>query len=210
VIPKVHHFCFGLPWTGGDWGLVHYVFVKSAVERIRPKHAFLYFEHRPRGPFWYRTAKIMYGIKITALRTIFGNPLNHSAHCADVPRLQKRIEIRGIYLDCDVFVYLGFHDLLDNSVALGQDGSTELVGHYVVILAAPNARALFYPHWDDEGIGRLFASTDPIPSNGVYVNQPPLGTQSEVRASAESDSCPCQTDPLQLPPMSSSYCRPSP
>jgi hypothetical protein len=217
VIPKILHFCFGLSPKGGDWGLVHYVCVKSAVERIKPEQAFLYFEHRPRGPFWDLTTKIVECKKIVAPRTIFGNPLSHYAHRADVLRLQKLIETGGIYLDCDVFVHRGFDDLLENSVVLGQEGDTELVGLCnAVILAEPNApfltrwysqyknfrsgrgdqfwnehsvklprqlaaahpeeltilgpRAFFWPHWDDEGLRKLFASTDPIPSSGVYAN----------------------------------------
>jgi Methyltransferase domain/Glycosyltransferase sugar-binding region containing DXD motif len=217
VIPKILHFCFGLSPNGGDWGLVHYACIKSAVERIKPEQALLYFEHRPRGPFWDLTTKFVECIQIIAPRTIFGNPLNHYAHRADVLRLQKLIETGGIYLDCDVFVHRGFDDLLENSVVLGQEGDTELVGLCnAVILAEPNApfltrwyskyknfrsggadpfwnehsaklprqlaaahpeeltilgpRAFFWPHWDHEGLRRLFASSNPIPSSGVYAN----------------------------------------
>jgi hypothetical protein len=217
VIPKILHFCFGLSPKGGDWGLVHYACIKSAVERIKPEQALLYFEHQPRGPFWDLTTKIVECVKIIAPRTIFGKPLNHYAHRADVLRLQKLIATGGIYLDCDVFVHRGFDDLLENSVVLGQEGDAEFVGLCnAVILAEPNApfltrwysqyknfrsgggdpfwnehsvklprqlaaahpeevtvlgpRAFFWPHWDDEGLRRLFLSTDPIPSNGVYAN----------------------------------------
>jgi hypothetical protein len=217
VIPKILHFCFGLSAKGGDWGLVHYACVKSAVERIKPEKAFLYFEYRPRGPFWDLTTKIVECKKIIAPRKIFGNPLNHYAHRADVLRLRKLIETGGIYLDCDVFVHRDFDDLLANSVVLGQEGDIASVGLCnAVILAEPNApfltrwysqyktfrsggydsfwnehsvklprqlaaahpeeltivgpRAFFWPHWDDEGLRRIFASTDPIPGNGVYAN----------------------------------------
>jgi len=217
MIPKILHFCFGLSSKGGDWGLVHYACVKSAVERIKPEQAFLYFEYQPHGPFWDLTTKIIECKKITAARTVFGNPLVHYAHRADVFRLQKLIAVGGIYLDCDVFVHRDFDDLLDNSVVLGQEGETETVGLCnAVILAEEGApflrrwysqyksfrskghdpfwnehsvklprklaethrdelailgpRAFFWPMADGEGLRRIFASNEPIPSAGVYAN----------------------------------------
>jgi hypothetical protein len=217
MIPKILHFCFGLSSKGGDWGLVHYACVKSAIERISPAQAFLYFEYQPRGPFWDLTTKIIECKKIIAPRTVFGNPLVHYAHRADVVRLEKLIEVGGIYLDCDVLVHRDFDDLLDNSVVLGQEGDTETLGLCnAVILAEPGARflrrwysryksfrskgwdlfwnehsvklplrltqthpeeltilgprAFFWPTADDQGLRRIFASNEPIPSKGVYAN----------------------------------------
>src|SRR5215831_12654750 len=118
MIPKILHFCFGLSLKGGDWSLVHHACVKSAVERLKPDQAFLYFEYEPRGPYWDLTRKLVRCERITAPRTVFGNPLIHYAHRADVVRLQKLIEVGGIYLDCDVLVHRDFDDLLDNSVVL--------------------------------------------------------------------------------------------
>src|SRR6266567_2960671 len=118
MIPKILHFCFGLSPNRGEFGLAHYACVKSAVERIKPNHAFFYFEYRPHGPFWSLTSKMVDCKRITAPRSVFGNPLLHYAHRADVLRLQKLIEVGGIYLDCNVFVHRGFDDLLDNSVVL--------------------------------------------------------------------------------------------
>jgi predicted O-methyltransferase YrrM len=143
MIPKILHFCFGLSRQGGDWGLVHYACVKSAVERIRPEQAFLYFEYMPRGPFWDLTAKFVTCRKITAPREVFGNPLLHYAHRGDVLRLEKLIEMGGIYLDCDMFVHRDFDDLLENSVVIGQEGEQGKFGLCnAVILAEPDASFL--------------------------------------------------------------------
>jgi hypothetical protein len=217
MIPKILHFCFGLSSKGGDWGLVHYACVKSAVERLKPEQAFLYFEHVPRGPFWDLTTKLIKCEHITAPRSVFGNPLLHYAHRADVIRLEKLIEMGGIYLDCDVLVHRDFDGLLDNSVVLGQEGENRTLGLCnAVILAEPGApflkrwyleyksfrskghdqfwgehsverplrlakaygeevmilgpRAFFWPTWEEAGLKRMFASTEPIPSEGVYAN----------------------------------------
>jgi hypothetical protein len=51
---------------GGDWGLAHYACIKSAVERIKPQKAFLYFEYEPTGPWWDLTTKIVTCKRITA------------------------------------------------------------------------------------------------------------------------------------------------
>ena len=117
--------------------MVHYACVKSAVERIRPEQAFLYFEQLPSGPLWDLTTEIVKCEKITAPRAVFGNPLLHYAHRADVVRLEKLIEMGGIYLDCDVFVHRDFEDLLDNFVVLGQEGEDGLCN--AVIMAEPGA-----------------------------------------------------------------------
>jgi hypothetical protein len=215
VIPKILHFCFGLSPIGGDWGLAHYACVKSAVARIKPEQTFLYFEYPPIGPWWDLTTKIVRCEQITAPRAIFGNPLIHFAHRADVVRLEKLIEIGGIYLDCDVLVHRNFDDLLNNSVVLGREGEGDGFGLCnAAILAEPGApflrwwyseyksfrskghdrywcehsiqiplklaqahpgeltvlgpKAFFWPTWEEEGLKRIFASTEPIPREGVY------------------------------------------
>jgi hypothetical protein len=147
MIPKILHFCFGLSPKGGDWGLAHYACVKSAVHRIKPKQAFLYFEYTPNGPFWELTTKIVECRQITAPRSIFGNPLLHYAHRADVVRLQKLLSTGGIYLDCDVFVHRDFDNLLGGSaVVMGREESYGLCN--AVVLAEPGAT--FLRRWYDE------------------------------------------------------------
>jgi hypothetical protein len=153
MIPKILHFCFGLSPKGGDWGLTHYACVKSAIDRIKPEQAFLYFEFRPSGSFWELTTKIVECQQVTAPRSIFGNPLIHYAHRADVVRLEKLLSIGGIYLDCDVFVHRNFDDLLNNAVVMGRQEEQGLCN--AVMLAEPGAA--FLHRWYDEY--RSFRST---------------------------------------------------
>lgn len=120
MIPKIIHFCFGMsPW-GRPWSLSHHACVKSAVERIKPTTTFFYCEYEPKGPWWRLTREMVTLVKIKAPRTIFSKPLLHPAHRADVVRLEKLLEVGGIYLDCDVFVHRDFDDLLKYSAVLGQ------------------------------------------------------------------------------------------
>src|ERR1700691_1241250 len=99
-IPKILHYVFGMArdFGGKPWSLVHHVCLKSAVERINPEEVFFYYEHEPTGPWWALGRQLLTPVKITAPREIFGRPLEHVAHRADVVRLQKLIEFGGIYL----------------------------------------------------------------------------------------------------------------
>ncbi len=126
MIPKVLHYCWGMSAREKPWSLVHHVCVKSAVERINPSATYLYYEYEPRGAWWRLTRELLTPVKIKAPRRIFGNPILHPAHRADVVRLEKVLEFGGLYLDCDVFVHRDFDDLLHHSAVLGQDGEEGL------------------------------------------------------------------------------------
>jgi hypothetical protein len=144
-IPKVLHYCFGFDkaFGGKPWSLVHYICVRSAIERIKPDKAFIYYEFEPTGEWWIEAVKFLTPIKIRAPREIFGNELCHPAHRADVVRLEMLMQQGGIYLDADVFVHKSFDHLLDNSVVLGQEGIDAEHGvANAVILAEPGARFL--------------------------------------------------------------------
>ena len=138
-IPRILHYIFGMaPGFGGKpWSLVHYVCLKSAITHIRPGTVFFYYDYEPTGPWWELTRDLVTPVKITAPRTIFGNPLAHVAHRSDVVRLQRLIEHGGIYLDADVLVHRDFDDLLGASVVLGREGDVGIAN--AVILAEPNA-----------------------------------------------------------------------
>ena len=149
-IPKTLHYCFGMsPEDVLPWGLVHYVCVKSAIQRITPEAVFFYYGNEPQGPWWELTRPLVQPIKIKPPSHIFGNPLIHGAHRADVFRLERLIEHGGIYLDPDVLVHRDFDDLLGNAVVLGQEGVDGAVGlANAVILAKPGAS--FLRRWYEE------------------------------------------------------------
>jgi hypothetical protein len=143
---------------GKPWSLVHHVCLKSAIDRIAPEEAFLYYEFEPNGPWWDLSRKLITPVKIEAPQTIFGKPLPHVAHRADVVRLQKLISHGGIYLDADVLVQRSFDDLLDNSAVLGKEGDGAEWGlANAVILAEPQSP--FLCRWLEEY--RSFQSGSP-------------------------------------------------
>jgi hypothetical protein len=152
MIPKTLHYIFGLaPDSGGKpWSLVHYVCVRSAIERIKPRDVFFYCEYEPKGPWWELTRKLVDLQAIKAPREIFGNPLIHPAHRADVVRLERLIGSGGIYLDADVFVHRSFDHLLSNSTVLGKQvlDSVDFGLCNAVILSEPQSP--FLRRWYSE------------------------------------------------------------
>ena len=141
-VPRILHYTFGMAknFGGKPWSLVHYVCLKSAIERIRPERTYFYYEFEPSGPWWELSCELITPVRIEAPREIFGRPLNHVAHRSDVLRLQKLIEHGGIYLDADVLVQRGFDDLLNHRAVLGQEGINAQWGTAnAVILAEPQS-----------------------------------------------------------------------
>ncbi len=167
-IPKILHFCFGMTadFGGKPFGLAHYVSVRSAIEQIKPREVFVYYQYEPDTDWWRQLLPRITAVKIEAPVAIFGNPIAHPAHRADVVRLEKLIERGGIYLDCDVLVQKSFDDLLSYSVVLGQQGRVENFGlANAIILAERNAPFLLRwyreyrtfrgdgnHHWDEHSV----------------------------------------------------------
>lgn len=152
LIPKVLHYCFGMShdFGGKPWSMVHYACVKSAIERIKPSNVLFYCEYEPTGPWWDRTRTMVTVEKVQAPREVFGNPILHGAHRADVLRLEKLSRAGGIYLDADVFVHRSFDPLLKHATVLGEE---RVDGNVVglcnaVILAQPGAP--FLEKWHSE------------------------------------------------------------
>ena len=152
MIPKIVHYCFGMSAGSGGkpWSLIHYACLKSAAERLKPDQIFLYCEHEPSGPWWELSKGLVTVERIIAPREIFGNPVAHFAHRADIIRLEMLIKKGGIYLDADVFVHRSFDDLLQNTTVLGRQvvNDKDLGLCNAVILAEPQAP--FLKKWHSE------------------------------------------------------------
>ena len=150
-IPKILHYVFGMAedFGGKPWSLMHYVCLRSAVEHIKPDQVLFYCQYEPSGPWWDLTHPLVELQKIVAPTRIFGRPLCHVAHQADIVRLQKLIEYGGIYLDADVIVHRNFDALLEHSTVLGREGTDEQCGvANAAILAERGAN--FLQRWLDQ------------------------------------------------------------
>ena len=129
------------------WSLVHYACLRSAVERIKPEEVIFHTEYEPRGPWWELTRPFVTLNRIRAPREVFGNPLLHPAHRADIVRLQALLERGGIYLDADAIVHRDFDVLLSHSVVVGLsrlDGDVTGLCNAVILA---EAEAPFLKKW---------------------------------------------------------------
>lgn len=124
------------------FSLVHYLAIKSAYEVNRPEKMVFYFKYLPSGKYWEKARPYLQLQPIEPPQEIFGNPLCHPAHQADVLRLLILIQQGGIYLDLDTICVKPFEDLLHHRFVIGQQGT----GYHLdglsnaVLLSEKNAR----------------------------------------------------------------------
>lgn len=123
MIPNVIHFVrFAPNFDTPPFSLIHYLAVKSAAVVNEPDVINFYYDHEPCGEWWERAKPYLNLVKIEPPTEVFGVPLCHPAHQADVVRLQVLIEQGGIYLDTDVICVKPFTPLLKHAFVLGQVG----------------------------------------------------------------------------------------
>lgn len=139
MIPNVVHFIFGLKedFGGKPFSFIHYLAIKSAHERLKPDAIKFYYKYEPQGPWWDASKEYLTLVKVEPPREIFGHPLLHYAHQADVLRLEILMKQGGIYLDVDVLCLNSFGPLLKYQCVMGMEENLGLCN--AVILAAPGA-----------------------------------------------------------------------
>jgi hypothetical protein len=147
-IPKILHYCFGFAadFGGKRWSLIHYVCLRSAIAKIVPDEIRFYYQYEPSGPWWDLTKPLVTLVPIVAPTEVFGRPLLHPAHQADVVRLERLIADGGIYLDADVLVHQCFDDLLDHDVVMGTENVGSSAGLANAVILAKPASA-FLTRW---------------------------------------------------------------
>jgi len=140
--PNEFHLIFGLrPDFGGKpFALIHYLTVVSCYYVNKPNRINFYYMHEPTGIWWERAKPYLTLIPIQPPKEIFGNPIFHHAHMADVLRLQILLEKGGIYIDMDVLCLRPFKHLQDFDMVLGEEFGVGLCN--AVILAKPGAEFL--------------------------------------------------------------------
>jgi mannosyltransferase OCH1-like enzyme len=142
MVPNIFHFIFGLhkDFGGLPFSFIHYLAIKSAYECNKPKVIKFYYKYEPSGKWWERSKKYLTLIKIEPPTRIFGNPLKHYAHQADVLRLEILFSEGGIYLDLDVICLNSFKPLLKYDCTMGRELRGTICN--AVIFAKPKAEFL--------------------------------------------------------------------
>lgn len=141
-IPRIVHFVFGME-KGAVFGLVQYLAVASASRVLHPEHIYLHYVHLPTGFYWDMLVGVVEIRRIEEIDSIFGQPVTHYAHKADVARLRALLEFGGIYLDLDMISLSSFDHLLDHDFVMGQEGEDGRIGLCnAVILASKESKFL--------------------------------------------------------------------
>lgn len=128
MIPKIVHFAYFYPRHFPLYGCLA---VKSAQKFLRPEQIFVYRAASApelEGEWWEKAKDAVTIIKVQPPTEIWGNPLNHPAHQADVFRLRTLLEQGGIYLDFDTMCCRAFDHLLEHKCVLGHQTPDEGYG----------------------------------------------------------------------------------
>ena len=162
MIPNVFHFCYALK-PDAKFGFLDYLAIKSAYEVNRPERMCLHYQYECSGPWWEKACELVTLRKVEAPTEIFGRPLYHYAHRANVLRLQVLEREGGIYLDIDTICLRPFTDLLGHPCVMARQGWRGLCN--AVILSEPEGRFVrdwlntYYSfrwdgrwHWDEHSV----------------------------------------------------------
>jgi hypothetical protein len=177
MIPNIIHFIFGLTedFGGRPFCLIHYLAVRSAYETNHPDKIYFHHCHEPSGEWWEKAKPYVELVRVTPPTEIFGNPLLHYAHVADVLRLEALLKYGGIYLDIDVLCLKSFAPLRRFETVMGDEGGGEGLCN-AVILAMPEA--VFIKRWYETY--RTFRSTGKTHFWNEHSVQKPLELSLEI------------------------------
>ncbi len=151
MIPRKVHFIFGLAedFGGKPFSFIHLLSIRSFLHHNPDFSAYLYYAHEPQGVYWEAARPQFHLVHCAAPTSVFGNPLCHVAHQADVLRLDILLEQGGIYLDLDTITARSFSDLLHHETVLGEERvDGKLVGLCNAVIAA-RVNAPFLRRWRD-------------------------------------------------------------
>jgi hypothetical protein len=146
-IPNKFHFCFGFA-ESPEFLFTHYLAVKSAVVTNRPEQATIYFANPAAGPWWERVQRYAELRQVKPRTEIFGHPLDHYAHRADVFRLETLLRAGGIYLDIDTLCLMPFAPLFEHECVMAQQDEGGYGLCNAVVLA--EAESAFLRNWLDQ------------------------------------------------------------
>ena len=146
MIPRKLHFIYiSTPAKGGlPFYFCYWAAVRSAMRCNPGFEVNLWYEEEPRSPYFARLADMVKFHKVKPPEEVFGNPVPHYAHKADVLRLQILLQEGGIYLDLDTVTVRPFEPLLNHDVVMSlvkNDGKVFGLGNSV-IMASPGSSFL--------------------------------------------------------------------
>lgn len=142
MIPNIVHFVYGLKsdFGGKNFSFVHFLAVVTAWKVNRPETIYFHYVYEPSGEWWEKARPYLTLNRIPPPTEIFGRPLEHFAHKADVVRLEMLMRYGGIYLDMDVVCINSFRPLLQETFVMGREYGLGLCN--AVILSSADSEFL--------------------------------------------------------------------
>lgn len=107
---------------GKPWSWIHHMSVVTAAAVNKGARIMFWHEHEPTGQWWEASRPYLTLRKIAAPTEVFGRPLVHPAHRADVVRLLVLLEHGGVYLDADVWCLRPFSEIEHGGFWMGRQG----------------------------------------------------------------------------------------
>ena len=122
LIPDILHFVIGTTHTAAssstdsepstastplssepEFLLQHWLALKSASEVLKPSAIYCHVAAWPASAWWSRASKYCTQVlRVRAMTHIFGRPVHHRQHKADILRLEALLQWGGVALDLDV------------------------------------------------------------------------------------------------------------
>lgn len=132
TIPKNLHFITGLDqnFGGKPFGFIHYMAIRSAMELNPDFTVYVYYQFEPSGPYWDLVKGDVITVVVQAPSEIFGRPVTHFAHKADILRLQFLLRTGGVYLDLDTICQKPFAPLMHSRPVMGIESATTGMGQW--------------------------------------------------------------------------------
>jgi hypothetical protein len=155
TVPKIVHFIHGLKDSDVRFSFIHFLAIKAARDFIKPDAIYLHCLNFPSpGPggvneWWERARSMVLLRQARNVTHVFGNPVMHFAHKADVLRLEILLQYGGIYLDIDVIALASFDHLLGYDMVLGEEQRSDAksphgLGNGVIIA---HRESIFLREW---------------------------------------------------------------
>ena len=141
-IPRIVHFIFGMEPKFGNkpFGMVQYAAIKSAHDLLNPTTIYVHKIYEPSGFLWDQAKKMVTLNKIEPVKDIYGSPVEHVAHMADLIRLQVLERFGGIYHDMDVITLRPYKsEWFERDFVMGQQSDRSQLCN-AVMMSAPKSQ----------------------------------------------------------------------
>jgi hypothetical protein len=151
AIPNVIHFVYGFaPKAAEAFGVRHYLAVASAVGCNQPDRTMIHTPLSADGNVWWKRALALPSVVLRPTdppAEVYGRPLRHYAHQADVVRLAALLQHGGVYLDIDTLCFKPFAPLRQENEAVMAWQSTHGLCNAVMMTEPEGA---FFRRWYGE------------------------------------------------------------